>query len=58
MEKPVCKIEGCDKPFRAFGLCVSHYGKQRRIQDFTPAITESDKEEYWQWVKKELNLGG
>lgn len=31
-----CAVPGCDRPSRAGGLCVSHYGQQRRGQPLRP----------------------
>jgi len=53
----------CDKPFYAKGLCKSCYMKQlRETYAFKRATgapinsVEIDYEDYWQFVKKELNL--
>lgn len=62
----MCVKEGCNNPVRARGYCINHYsafrareakaeGKQhldlRRV-----SFTQEEMEDYWQFVKKELNL--
>ena len=61
----MCNKPGCDKPVRARGFCINHYGaatlEARKEAGFVPtdrrkAFTEDELEDYWQFVKKELNL--
>lgn len=61
----MCSKPGCDKPVRARGYCINHYGaatlEARKEAGFVPTdrrktFTEDELEDYWQFVKKELNL--
>lgn len=62
----ICKTEGCEEKYtRAESqLCEWHYDDYReqvraaateRLRDASELI-DIDYEDYWQWVKKELNL--
>ena len=31
--RPRCKVEGCERPFRYKGLCVTHYQYQRKLKN-------------------------
>jgi hypothetical protein len=65
----VCNREGCEKPVRAMGYCVSHYSKYKHDRNLAmgkPRInyraertivwTAEEYQDYWQWVKKELKI--
>lgn len=32
-ERPVCKIQGCERPFKARGFCIVHYSRWKRTGD-------------------------
>jgi predicted oxidoreductase (fatty acid repression mutant protein) len=65
----MCNREGCQKPVRAMGYCVSHYSKYKHDRNATlgkPRInyraertvvwTKDELENFWQFVKKELKI--
>ena len=65
----MCNREGCQKPVRAMGFCVSHYSKYKhdcnaalgkpRINyraERTVVWTKEELENFWQFVKKELKI--
>lgn len=63
----MCSKPGCDKPVRARGFCINHYShatmELRKANGYVPPLdlrrvsfTPEEMEDYWQWVKKELNL--
>ena len=48
----------CNGPLKAKGLCHSHYASMRRrlkVAEMKIANT-APKDDYWTWIKKELNL--
>ena len=55
----------CDRPFYAKGLCKSCYMKANRMSFRKPGqkkinidkLIIEDPEDFWQFVKKELNIG-
>lgn len=51
-----CRI--CGGKLKAKGLCHSHFASERRRINVAAMklANESPIEEYWQWVKRELNL--
>lgn len=51
-----CRI--CGGKLKAKGLCHSHFASERRRINVAAMklANESPVEEYWQWVKSELNL--
>jgi len=51
-----CSI--CGKPPKAKGLCYSHYTSERRRINVAAMknANQSPIDEYWAWLKKELNL--
>lgn len=65
----MCNREGCQKPVRAMGYCVSHYSKYKHDRNAAlgkPRVdyraerkmdwTEEELEGLWQFVKKELKI--
>jgi hypothetical protein len=61
----MCSKPGCEKPVRARGFCINHYSSAtlelRKENGFVPSdrrkvFTPDELEDYWLWVKKELNL--
>lgn len=56
-----CSISGCSINHYAKGFCKQHYMSANR-NEFNPANTslkkpDFDYEDFWQFVKKELNIG-
>lgn len=67
MPKPprLCEQPGCSARHNAHGMCKTHYGQWLRANKGHVAdvprwifaeLTDAEKEDYWQWVKKELRL--
>ena len=64
----MCSKPGCDKPVRARGFCINHYGaatlEARKASGYVPVDlrrstsnwSEADYEDFWQFVKKEVGL--
>jgi len=62
----MCRKPGCEKPIRARGYCINHYSAfrerekiaegNRRIDLRREQFTKEELEDFWQFVKKELNL--
>jgi hypothetical protein len=52
-ERGVCSVADCDKPHTARGLCKTHYNRKLRG---TPVERDDWQEEFWEFVKKELNI--
>jgi predicted oxidoreductase (fatty acid repression mutant protein) len=65
----MCNREGCQKPVRAMGYCVSHYSKYKHDRNAalgkprinyraerTVVWTKDELENFWQFVKKELKI--
>jgi hypothetical protein len=65
----MCNREGCQKPVRAMGYCVSHYSKYKHDRNAalgkprvnyraerTVVWTKEELENFWQFVKKELKI--
>lgn len=51
--KPVCIEDGCEKPYKARGMCESHY--QRWLDD--GEREDLDFDDFWEFVKIELKIG-
>lgn len=55
----MCKMDDCEKKVFGRGMCSMHYFREKRNGS---AFIESDEieiqdvEDFWQFVKKELNL--
>ena len=52
-ERGFCSVSDCDKPHTARGLCKTHYNRKLRG---TPVERDDWQEEFWEFVKKELNI--
>lgn len=61
----MCNKPGCEKPIRAMGYCNGHYSaatlERRKAEgyqhtDLRKSFTQDELEDFWQFVKKELNL--
>jgi len=55
----VCKIDSCEKKVFGRGMCSMHYFREKRsgdVQEVSDEIYIEDMEDFWQFVKKELNL--
>lgn len=48
----------CGRKAKAKGLCYSHYASERRRINVAAMklVNETPIDDYWTWVKKELNL--
>jgi hypothetical protein len=56
----ICSVEDCTKAFYAKDFCKHHYmnaNKSRFYSSNPKPKEEFDYEDFWQFVKKELNLG-
>lgn len=57
----LCSVEGCSKPFYAKEICKQHYMYINKSRFFSnnPKVEKKafDVEDYWLFVKKELNIG-
>jgi hypothetical protein len=65
MARAVCIMLGCEYLNNARGMCRTHYGQWLRENKdalLRPApmvvgeMTDEQKEDYWQFVRKELKL--
>lgn len=65
MAKEKCVVFDCNFLNNARGMCKTHYGQWLRENKSTVSnvprwvfaeLTNAEKEDYWQWVKKELRL--
>lgn len=55
----MCKIYDCEKKVFGRGMCSMHYFREKRSETKPVDIEEieiQDVEDFWQFVKKELNL--
>ena len=50
-----CSISGCSASHYAKGFCKQHYMSSNRTKFNTKPTF--DYEDFWQFVKKELNIG-
>jgi len=60
-EKTECDEVGCTNPMNAKGMCKIHYNRFLRANKkeehyVVKPVEEFDYEDYWNFVKKELNL--
>ena len=51
-ERGVCSVAKCYLPHNARGYCKTHYN---RLLRGTP-IVRDDPQDFWEFVKKELNI--
>lgn len=56
----ICSVPGCGRPHRGRGYCISHYTSMYQ-KDKDALFEEGDNfdyEDFWLFVKKELNIVG
>ena len=65
MAKDKCIVFDCEFMNNARGMCKTHYGQWLRENKgvvlnaphmVVAEMSDEEKEQYWQWVKKELRL--
>lgn len=65
MARDKCIVLGCEFLNNARGMCRTHYGQWLRENKGTTLnaphmivadMTDEEKEDYWQFIKRELNL--
>ena len=49
----LCTVAGCGRKHVAHGLCNKHYKLDKRAK---PLLDQWDYDEFWEFVKKELDI--